>query len=317
MTTWTRRPPPPGPAARSRVGTGAPTAALTVTPSSGNAPLAVTADASASTDPQNQTLTYKFDFGDGTTTNAQPNPTATHTYSTAGSYTAKVTVTNTSGLSNTATQTVTATTASSTPPSYVNTIANNYSTSTHTSGYITVWRSGGVSAGDLVVLTLQLSGTSAGAVSGTDPAGNVYSPVADIADGSGNRLVVLAGVAVKPLAVNDRITASFPSARTYRFSGDEFAGATSPDHASVATGTGSSFSSGTAQATAGNELAFGAVSIPAGTGNPSWSTPWLPIGAYTFSGQYLGKAYQLAASGGYAATGAATGAWLAAVVTLR
>ncbi len=167
----------------------APTAALTVTPSSGNAPLAVTADASASTDPQNQTLTYKFDFGDGTTTNAQPNPTATHTYSTAGSYTAKVTVTNTSGLSNTATQTVTATTASAQTGGGQEQLQKK----NKNSGYIKVWRWGGVGRG-LRGAHAELGNNAAtGAVREKDEGGNNYETLSSNADGSGNGLVVLGG----------------------------------------------------------------------------------------------------------------------------
>ncbi len=300
--------------------TSAPTARLSVTPTSGAAPLQVSADASASSDPQGQTLSYVFDFGDGTTTDAQASATAAHTYSSAGSYVLKVAVTDTSGLSSTDTVTVTVTAPPPPPtnPSFVGSVANNYSTSPHTSGSLTVWRTGGVSAGDLVVLTLQLSGTSSsGTVSGTDAAGNTYAQMASVSDGSGSRLVLLRGVLSKALAVNDRITVSFPSAATYRLGGDEFAGVTVPDQVATATGTGSSFSSGAAQATTGNEIAFGAVAVPSGTSAPAWATGWRNIGTYSQGAQYLGRAYQLPVSGSATATGTAGGAWLAAVVTLK
>jgi parallel beta-helix repeat protein len=301
-------------------GPSAPSARLSVTPTSGAAPLQVSADASASSDPQGQTLSYVFDFGDGTTTDAQASATAAHTYSSAGSYVLKVAVTDTSGLSSTDTVTVTVTAPPPPPtnPSFVGSVANNYSTSPHTSGSLTVWRTGGVSAGDLVVLTLQLSGTSSsGTVSGTDAAGNTYAQMASVSDGSGSRLVLLRGVLSKALAVNDRITVSFPSAATYRLGGDEFAGVTVPDQVATATGTGSSFSSGAAQATTGNEIAFGAVAVPSGTSAPSWATGWRNIGTYSQGAQYLGRAYQLPVSGSATATGTAGGAWLAAVVTLK
>ena len=288
-----------------------------MTPTTGTAPLGVTADASASSDPQGQALTYTFDFGDGTpATGPQPGATTTHTYTSAGSYALKVTATDTSGLSDTTTQTVTVNAPTNTPPSFVNPIANNYSTSTKTSGYITVWRTAGVAAGDLVVLTLQLSGTTpTGAVSATDAAGNTYTQSASVADGSGNRLVVVSGVATRALVVNDRITATFPSATAYRLAGDEFAGATRLDQSATATGTGSTFSSGIAQATSGNEIAFGAVSVPTGTAAPAWATGWRDLGAGAVGTRYLGRAYQLPASGGYNATGTSNGAWLATVST--
>jgi PKD repeat protein len=305
-------PPPPPPPAPS-----APTAALKVTPTSGTAPLAVSADASGSTDPQGETLTYAFDFGDGTSTGQQSSATASHTYSAAGTYQLTVTVTDTSGLTSTATQAVAVSAPTSSQPKYVGGIANNYSTSVHTSGSITVYKSTGVQAGDLVVLSLQLSGTAAtGTVSATDAAGNTYQAAASVTDSSGNRLVVLTGVAQRGLAVGDKITVSFPTAATYRLSGDEYAGVSRPDQTSVASGTTSAFSSGTAQASTSGEVAFGVVATFGGTANPSWATGWTSIGAYSVSGRYLGKAHQLPAAGSYTATGSATGAWLAAVVTM-
>jgi PKD repeat protein len=91
----------------------APMAKLTVTPSSGTVPLSVTADASASTDVDSTPISsYTFDFGDGTVVGPQAGATAAHTYSSAGSFTVKVTVTDTAGLSSPATQTVSATSSS-------------------------------------------------------------------------------------------------------------------------------------------------------------------------------------------------------------
>ncbi|HEY3529504.1 MAG TPA: PKD domain-containing protein [Nocardioides sp.] len=303
----------------SEAGPSAPTAALSVSPSSGTVPLPVTADASGSTDPQGQALSYVFDFGDGTTVGPQSAATASHTYATAGTYTVKVTVTDTSGLSDSATKSVTASAQSGTDPTYVGTIANNYSTSTHTSAYVTVYKAAGVQAGDLVVLTLQLSGTSAtGAVSGTDPAGNTYTAAADVTDGNGNRLVVLSGVAVNALAPNDRLTVTFPSAATYRLTADEFAGVSRPDQASTASGSAATFSSGSVQATVGHEIAFSAVTLASGSANPTWSSGWSVMGSYSTSGRYLSKAYQVAsAPGGYTGSGGASGPWLAAAVTFR
>ncbi|MDX6299082.1 MAG: hypothetical protein QOF53_296 [Nocardioidaceae bacterium] len=295
-----------------------PTARVSVTPATGTAPLQVTADASASTDPQGQPLTYAFDYGDGTTSGNQASPTATHTYTAAGSHVLTVTVTDSSGLSSTAARTVTTTTPSAVAPTFVNSIATNFSTSTHTSGSVTVWRPGGVAAGDLVVLTLQLSGTgAAGTVSATDSGGNVYSQAATVSDGAGNRLVLLTGVATTALAVNDKVTVAFPSAATYRLVGDEFTGAARLDQAATATGTASAFSSDAAPATVGNEIAFGAVSVPSTTTAPAWATGWRSVGAYAVGSQYLSRAYQLPVAGSQTATGTAGGPWLAAVLTLR
>jgi parallel beta-helix repeat protein len=296
-----------------------PTAQLIVSPSSGTAPLPVTVDARGSSDPQGQSLTYAFDFGDGSGSGSQSAATASHTYATAGSYSVTVTVTDTSGLSATAGRTVTVTNPGAVDPTFVGSIANNFSTSTHTSGSVTVWKPAGVHAGDLVVLTLQLSGTSAtGAVSGTDSAGNAYSAVGDVTDGSGNRLVVLSGVAAKALAPNDKLMVSFPSALTYRLSADEFAGVVRVDQVSTAAGTGNTFTAGPVSATTNHELAFAAVALANGTANPTWSTGWSGAGTYSTSGRYLSKAYQVVpSSGSSTASGGATGSWLATALTFR
>ncbi|HET7386462.1 MAG TPA: right-handed parallel beta-helix repeat-containing protein [Nocardioidaceae bacterium] len=312
--------PPPPPVSQP------PTAALTVTPASGTAPLAVTADASASSDPQGQALTYTFDFGDGTTTGPQAGATATHTYTNAGSYTAKVTTTDTDGLTDIAQQTVTVTTATqppppaSQPPTYVNRIATKYSGTTHSSGNIAVYRAAGVQAGDLVVLTLHLTGTTAtGAITGSDEAGNSYALAESVADGSGNRLAVLSGVAVNPLAAGMHINVSFPSASSYRLVGDEYAGAVAVDQVAAASGSGTTYSSGsTPVTTAPAELAFGAVAITGGTTSPVWGAGWSDLGSYSLGGNYLGRAQQFPTSTGtFSATGTATGTWLAVTVTFR
>ncbi|MGN6130922.1 MAG: PKD domain-containing protein [Nocardioidaceae bacterium] len=303
-------------------GPSAPTAALTVSPTSGTAPLAVTANASASTDPQGQTLTYAFDFGDGTTVGPQAGATATHTYATSGTFTVKVTVTDTSGLSGSATTSVTvSTSAPAAAPSYVSQIATNYSTSSKTSGSITVWRTAGVQAGDLVVLYLQLTGTAAtGTVTGTDTAGNTYTAAHSVADAAGHRLVVLTGVAGKALAPNDRIDVAFPTATGgYRLLGDEFAGARTVDVTAGATGTTSAFSSGaTAATSAAQEVVVGAVMSAGASAAPTWASPWKALGAYAVSSTYLGRAYQLpSTTGTFAASGTTSGTWRAATVTRR
>ncbi len=296
-----------------------PTAQLSVSPSSGTAPLPVTVDAGGSSDPQGQALSYAFAFGDGSSSGPQGSATASHTYVSAGSYVVTVTVTDTSGLTATASRTVTVDNPSGVDPTYVGTIANNYSTSTHTSGYVTVWRPAGVKAGDLVVLTLQLSGTSAtGTVSGTDTAGNSYTAVGDVADGSGNRLVVLSGIATQALAANAKLLVSFPSAATYRLASDEFAGVSRPDQVVTGSGTGTTFSTGPVQATTGHELAFAAVALSNGTAKPTWATGWTDAGTYATSARYLSKSYQVVtSSGSRTASGGASGPWLALALTFR
>ncbi len=299
----------------------APTAALSATPTTGQTPVLVTADASGSSDPQGQTLSYAYNFGDGTTLPAQASATATHSYTTAGTFTITLTVTNTSALSATATATVTITapTPPTNSPAYVAQIAANYSTSTKTSGYITVWRSTGVQAGNLVVLTLQLSNTApTGPITATDDRGNIYTVATSVANATGGRLVVLSGIAVQPLAVGAKVTATFPSSTGYRMLGDQFTGVSHVDTIATASGTATTFSSGpTATTSTAREVVYGAVAIFGGTANPIWATGWQDMTSYAAAPNYLGRAFQLpTATGSFTATGSVTGSWLATTVTL-
>jgi glucose/arabinose dehydrogenase/fibronectin type 3 domain-containing protein len=71
----------------------APTASVTAAPTSGAVPLAVSFNGSASTDPDTgDTLTYIWDFGDGSQVATTTSPTTSHTYTTAGTFTATLTV---------------------------------------------------------------------------------------------------------------------------------------------------------------------------------------------------------------------------------
>jgi glucose/arabinose dehydrogenase len=79
-------------------GNRAPTAVASGTPTSGGVPLTVQFTGDTSTDPDGDTLTYAWDFdNNGTTDSTAANPT--HTYTTAGTYSAKLTVTDPDGRS--------------------------------------------------------------------------------------------------------------------------------------------------------------------------------------------------------------------------
>ena len=294
-----------------------PTAAVTVSPSSGTAPLAVTADASGSTAGSSPISSYSFDFGDGTTVGPQSGATTNHTYQSAGTYKVTVTVTDGNNMTSTASQNVTATAASSNAK-YVSQIATNTSTNSHTSGSVTVWRTGGVTAGDLMVVTVQLTGTSTGAVSGTDSKGDTLHVASDISDSSGDRLVTLSGVAANGLAVNDQITVSFPTASSYRIMADEVSGVTSLDQQSAASGTGSTFSSGSTGTTSqSGEFVFTTVATFGGT-SVSWNSGWTALTNYTLGSNALGRAYQIPGStGSFTGSGTVSGSWLAEVVAFK
>jgi parallel beta-helix repeat protein len=296
-----------------------PTAALMVSPASGTAPLAVTADASGSTAGSSPISTYTFSFGDGTTVGPQPGATASHTFQSAGSYKVTVTVTDGNGLTSQATQTVTASSSGTSHGKYVNQIATNYSTSSHTSGYVTVWRSGGVASGDLIIATVQLTGTStAGAVTGTDTVGDTLNVVSDISDGSGDRLVTLAGIAADGLPVNDQVTLKFPTASTYRITADEVSGVSALDQAAAASGSGSTFSSGPTGTTArSGEFVYATVATFGGT-SLGWSSGWTSLTTYGVGSDSLGRAYQIASGPGtFTASGSASGTWLAQVIAFQ
>lgn len=72
-----------------------PTAAASVSLVAGTAPLPVSFDGSGSVDPDGSIVSYLWDFGDGSAT--QSGVTASHTYSSAGEYTATLTVTDNQG----------------------------------------------------------------------------------------------------------------------------------------------------------------------------------------------------------------------------
>jgi parallel beta-helix repeat protein len=296
-----------------------PTAALTVSPASGTAPLAVTADASDSAAGSSPIASYTFSFGDGSTLGPQPGATASHTYQTAGNYQVTVTATDGNGLTSQATQAVTVSPPATTVAKYVNQIATNYSTSSHTSGYVTVWRPGGVAAGDLIIATVQLTGAAAtGAVSATDTLGDVLNVVSDVSDGNGDRLVTLAGVAPSGLPVNDQVLLKFPTASSYRITADEVSGVTTVDQAAAASGSSTGFSSGATATTArGGEFAYAAVAT-FGSTSLSWGPGWTGLATYSVGSNSLGRADQIpAATGTFTAAGTAGGTWLAQVITFK
>jgi hypothetical protein len=232
-----------------------------------------------------------------------------------------VTATDGNNLTSNATKTVTVNAQNTSPAQYVNQIATNYSTSSHTSGSVTVWRTAGVAAGDLIIATVQLTGTSStGAVTGTDSQGNTLTVASDISDGNGDRLVTLSGIANHALAVNDKITISFPAASTYRIMTDEASGASTVDQQSAASGTGSAFSSGaTGTISRAGEFVFAVTGTFGGT-SLTWNSGWTGLANYSVNTNTLGRAYQIpTTTGSFTGTGTGTGSgtWLAEIVTFK
>lgn len=89
----------------------APVARITATPTSGTAPLTVTFDGGTSSDPDGNTLTYTWNFGDG---KAATGRRVTHQYTSAGTFTARLTVSD-GKLSSSAAASIAVKTTSSTP----------------------------------------------------------------------------------------------------------------------------------------------------------------------------------------------------------
>lgn len=81
-----------------------PTASFTATPDSGNPPLDVAFDASSSSDSDGSIVSYDWDFGDGSTGEGE---TIDHTYTSAGSYSAELTVTDDDGATRSTSTTIT------------------------------------------------------------------------------------------------------------------------------------------------------------------------------------------------------------------
>ncbi|WP_020145960.1 PKD domain-containing protein, partial [Terracoccus sp. 273MFTsu3.1] len=246
---------------------------------------------------------------------AQANPTATHTYTTTGTFTTTVTVTNTSGRTATAQQTVTTTAQ----PAYVAALGSSSATTTKSSGTVTVSPIAGVRQGDLVVITLQIAAKSTtGAVAASDTAGNAYSVARDVPM-SGGRLLVLTGLATRPLASGAKITATFPGSSTYQMVVDELAGVTRVDRSAAATGTSTAFSSGlTATTTAPREVVFGAVATFTRATSPTWTTSWTALTAQSAPKASLGRAYRLPTSSStFQADGTIAGTWAALVITFK
>ena len=195
--------------------------------------------------------------------------------------------------------------------SYVGRLAALKSSNTSTTANVAVPRA--VSGAHALLIAAMLNGAASGVVSARDPAGNVYTVDRDQADGSGNRLVVLSALNVKPLASGAAITVTFPTAAASYLTVDEFAGVAALDGTASASGTAKAFNSGAATTSQPGDLLFGAEGQSA-AGGSSWSSGWTPLTSLAGSARRLSPAFEIAgAAGPYSAAGTASGTWMAAL----
>ncbi|MCP3139142.1 PQQ-dependent sugar dehydrogenase [Pyxidicoccus xibeiensis] len=83
-----------------------PVAAVTASPTAGSTPLTVSFNGGGSSDPDGDALTYLWNFGDGSAVVQTTTPTTSHVYTTAGAFTASLTVRDARGASSTQAATV-------------------------------------------------------------------------------------------------------------------------------------------------------------------------------------------------------------------
>lgn len=186
----------------------------------------------------------------------------------------------------------------------------------------TITTTSAVPNGNSIILSVLLGATSSqtGAVTVSDSAHNTYVVDQDTNDGTaGDRYLVISSLHNAGLPMGGTITLSFPSSGTYQVSVDQFSGVTARDRHTGASGTTTTFSSGSAKPiTATPELLYGGVGIEAGTTGPTFGGGWTPI---TFqqlgtSTDYQGSAYRIVSSTGkYSFTGTSGGTWMAEIVT--
>jgi hypothetical protein len=95
-------------------------------------------------------------------------------------------------------------------------------------------------------------------------------------------------------------------------------GVTAVDQHSAASGSGSTFSSGsTGTISRPGEFVFSAVGTFGGT-TLSWDPGWTSEQIYTVNSNALGRAYRIpSATGTFAGSGTGSGTWLAEIVTFQ
>ncbi|WP_441250503.1 AfsR/SARP family transcriptional regulator [Kitasatospora sp. McL0602] len=176
--------------------------------------------------------------------------------------------------------------------------------------------------GDVVLVALTLTATTAGQVAVKDTAGNTYTMVGDIVDTYWHRTMLFAAFNAKQLDTADQISASYPKASKYHLAADVFSGVSAAtgqaggsnvyDHNTTAFST----SAAPLTCTAGDLL----VSVVAtNTGpKPQFSADWQALPELRLSSYRQTTAYRfVTTTEKCAATGTTTAQWEALAVLLH
>jgi hypothetical protein len=188
--------------------------------------------------------------------------------------------------------------------------------------------SGGVAAGDTLIVRLGLRVTSTTAVSASDSKGNTYTVDADSIEASGQqRSTILSAYVATALVSGNTITVTFPASSSSAVVVDDFSGIAQATRVD-ASGTNNNLSataSASVTTTHANDIIVGAVSA---AGNITFTQPggWTPLTSQTVAcggapGQALNLgAYQAASTTGTYTYNPSLGAstrWAAGVVAYK
>ncbi|GAA1961621.1 hypothetical protein GCM10009838_17830 [Catenulispora subtropica] len=180
-----------------------------------------------------------------------------------------------------------------------------------------------VTTGDTVIVSLGLTSTSAGAVTVTDSAGNVYTPVGDVVDAYWHRTLIYAAFKAGALKTADRITATYPRSSKYHIAVDEFRGVTgvgaSASGSNVYEQNASSFTtSKTPLNCKRGDLFVAAVASNSSGVPPRFSAGWQTLPILKLSSYRLTTAFQYVTDDGKcAATGQTRAQWEAIAVVFH
>lgn len=201
------------------------------------------------------------------------------------------------------------------PPAYAGRLASSAAQTSSAATTATVQTSAASSPGDALLLSVMLTNTHAGAVSASDSAGDTYSVVADQSDGAGDRTLILAATAAKPLSPGASVTLTFPATQERHIALDAFTGVTAIGAHSSATAASGPFSSGSTSASVAG-IVFAAAGIQGGE-NAGWAAGFSALPTLLVApADQLATAYKTVTPGSYQAAGSCDHQWMAAAVTL-